>query len=57
MQDMFARMIQKDFMDDEVVGLPAGIQVVTLPNQEEKCLRVMKNVETAVKADPSFKQN
>ena len=30
------------------LGLPVGIQVCTLPWEDEKCLRVMKEVETAV---------
>jgi len=31
-------------------GLPVNVQVVTLPYQEELCLRIMKDVETSLKA-------
>lgn len=31
------------------VGLPIGVQVMTLPWQDEKCLRVMRIIETEIK--------
>jgi len=36
-----------------IVGLPINVQVVTLPWQEELCLRIMRDVDTGVK----IKQN
>ena len=36
-------------MIDGAEGLPVGLQCVTLPWQDEQCLRVMKEVEEGVK--------
>ena len=33
-----------------IEGLPINVQVVTLPWQEELCLRIMKDIETGIKS-------
>ncbi|XP_019645535.1 PREDICTED: fatty-acid amide hydrolase 1-like [Branchiostoma belcheri] len=42
--DLFDRLIRKTIKG--AVGLPVSVQCVALPWQEEKCLRLMKEVET-----------
>jgi len=32
-----------------IVGLPINVQVVTLPWQDELCLRIMRDIETGLK--------
>ena len=45
-QDLWHRTVKKGMVGSE--GLVVNVQVVTLPWQEEKCLRVMKELEEAV---------
>jgi len=45
-QDWITRLIQKH--SEGTVGLPVGVQCVALPYREEVCLRLMKEIETAV---------
>jgi len=47
-QDLWAKAIRKEFSKD-TIGLPVGVQLVALPNHEEKLLRLMKQVETLVR--------
>ena len=32
----------------ESIGMPVGVQVATLPNQDEKCIYVMEIIEKAI---------
>lgn len=45
--DVWHQTVKKGMQGSE--GLPVGVQVVALPWQEELCLRVMKELETALK--------
>ncbi|XP_077993932.1 fatty-acid amide hydrolase 1-like [Glandiceps talaboti] len=44
--DMFDRWIKEACKNS--VGLPVNVQCITLPWQEEMCLRIMKDIENAV---------
>lgn len=47
------RLLKKDMKG--TVGLPVSVQVVTLPWQDELCLRIMSDLEKAVKSRSSGK--
>lgn len=47
--DVYSKEIEKNLSDS--LGLPLGIQVATLPNQDEWCLRVMKEIDSIYKFD------
>lgn len=42
--DKYSKVIEKNLSDS--LGLPLGIQVAALPNQDEWCLRVMKEIDS-----------
>ena len=46
--DLWARDVKNAFCSDSL-ELPVGLQCVALPNHDEICLRLMKQVEDSVK--------
>ena len=42
----YARKMQESMKNSE--GMPLGVQITTLPYQEELCLNVMKQVESEI---------
>lgn len=49
--DRYSKWISKSM--ESAKGMPYGIQVCTLPNQDERCLRVMKEVDEVFKFSAS----
>lgn len=43
-KEMFSKKIAA-YCEKDSIGLPVTVQCVTMPNEEEKCLRVMKDIE------------
>jgi fatty acid amide hydrolase len=50
--DYFSKFISNSMKDS--LGLPIGIQIATLPNQDELCLRIMKEVDGFYSFDVNF---
>lgn len=50
--DLISRTVKEGAQGS--VGLPVGVQVVGLPYREEICLRVMKELEAALKPEKTF---
>jgi len=48
-QNPVNKMMRKAMENSE--GLPVGVQVITLPYQEELCLKVMKDIESGLRKD------
>ncbi|XP_067950847.1 fatty-acid amide hydrolase 1-like [Watersipora subatra] len=48
--DFMQTILKKGLKGSE--GLPVGVQLISLPNCEERCLRLMKEVESAVNFKP-----
>jgi len=47
-KEMLSRRVAQ-YCKKGTVGLPVGVQCVTMPNEEERCLRVMKDIENGLK--------
>lgn len=47
-KEMLSKRVAK-YCRKGTVGLPVGVQCVAMPNEEERCLRVMKDIEDGVK--------
>jgi fatty acid amide hydrolase len=50
--DYFAKFMSNSMKDS--LGLPIGVQVATLPNEDELCLRLMKEVDSFYSFDVNF---
>ncbi|KAM9324610.1 fatty-acid amide hydrolase 1 [Gastrophryne carolinensis] len=54
-KDFWDKLLKKAVSDG--LGLPVAVQCVTLPWQEEKCLRLMKEVERVTQMNPALAES